>query len=168
MAPPRSFDWDLLKRLAIEHPDWGIFQYGKALDNDNAEHGRPPVNLSSVKTVLSRKGPEWGYAPKAVVRYDEMAPPPGTLATEHKMHTLMRYLRDLAAADRGHEPDTASGRMLRQTSLTWREEMIADRRIVDLTADGQPIVREARSEELSAEGEPLSLMAWMIHGWRAA
>jgi hypothetical protein len=160
MAPPRAFDYEELRKLALEHPGWSTGELQKGLAGAGVM-----AKKATIDQVLSRHREEWGVPVRGVVVYEEIAPPPGTLASEHKMHTLVRYLREWAAEGRGNTPDTIKGAEFRATALNWATRMHAAKTLVDLTPTGMPYTRPAGAEELNANGDLISLAAWTIPGW---
>jgi len=173
MPPARAFDHNLLKQLFIDHPDWSTYQFQRELtaDNRRKDPSAADVKAVTVDATISRNRSAWeeeaGKAlPKRLEFYDEIAPPPGTLASEHKMHTAMRYLRHVAREARGEQPDAETERLTRRQALAWAARMHNEKTIVDLTPEGEPFTRFARPDELNGHGELISLMAWKVPGWR--
>ena len=172
MAPPRAFNYDLLRGLVLGHPNWSTFRYAAALTADNRRrdpHARQ-VQPATVDSVISRLKAIWEEEegrrlPRRVPVYD-IAPPAGALNSRNKNDTAMKYLRELAQEASGNVPDTVSEVRVRASALNWEKRMRRDRMVVDLTAAGVPITRPARTEEVNSLGGLVSLMAWKIPGWR--
>ena len=65
MAPPRTFDFDVLKRLLKDHPEWTYTQLADALTDDNrtASTDDPRHNLIVVPHIvaatISRLRAQW-------------------------------------------------------------------------------------------------------------
>jgi len=167
MARQRAFDYDVLKRLALDHPEWSDERYAEMLTQHNraSNPNAPAVNVNTVASVLSRKGAAWGV-PNRWVTYTELLPPAGLVSPAHKNSTILRYLRALAQEGRGEKPDTESGRKLRASALNWRDDTMARGSIVDIDIHGKPIIRHAVKSELNADGTPEALCAWMLPGWK--
>jgi len=173
MAPPRAFDYDLLKELVLANPDWSSHRYALKLTaaNRRKDPGAPAVLVSTVDSVLSRYRQIWEaeedtQIPRRV-QYRAIAPPPGALSGRHKMDTPMVYLREADREAHGDNPDTEASIRLRRSALKWADGMRRDKMVVDLTATGVPVVRLARDEEIDSRGQVISLAAWMIPGWRS-
>jgi hypothetical protein len=169
MPGRRAFDWDLLRKLVTNGPTLSDYELAQKLTEDNEANNRdlPPVNKSTVRTVLERNRETWAV-PLRNPSWDEVRPPAGTLAPEHDMDTPIRYLRDLAAEKAGVVPSVPQAAELRSSALGWAQRMRQGRTVVDLDTKGTPVVREARAEELNSKGELISLMAWRVPGWRDA
>ena len=61
MAPPRTFDYDLLKRLVQEHPEWPYSRYAEELTVD-ARRKDPfaaRVKPDSLRRVVSQYRAQW-------------------------------------------------------------------------------------------------------------
>lgn len=175
MPPARAFDHDLLKQLFMEHPVWPSFRFAEALtaDNRRKDPASPVVKVATVDSAISRLRQTWEdeegvTLSKRVQVYEEIAPPPGALASEHKLHTLMRYLRHVARDARGEQPEAESEQRTRSQALKWADRSRNRRVLVDLTPDGEPFERAARPDELDSQGNLISLAAWKIPGWRQA
>jgi hypothetical protein len=163
----------LLKRLFIENPAWPSFRFAEELTADNRRKNpaAPVVKVATVDSAISRLRQTWEdeegvHLDKRVQMYEEIAPPPGTLDSAHKSHTLMRYLRHVAREARGEQPEAESEQATRRQALRWAERSRRRKVLVDLTPDGEPIERAARPDELDSQGNLISLAAWKIPGWR--
>lgn len=171
MAYPRACDYDLLKQLVVDHPDWSYPEYKRVLDADNAEHGRKPIGINRISDIISRSREEWEAEsgrriPVRIVTRHVSSPPEGTVHPDHKNDSVLRYLRELDARDLGIEPTGDTSVILREQAIRWARRMREDLTIVDLTSGGAPITRDARTEEVNGKGELIALAAWLVPGWR--
>ena len=168
MSPPRAFDHELLERLMEQNPGWSWHQLTQQLAADNKEHDLPAPSVDAVSRVGRRIKAANGRSGGPEVN---IAPPPGTLNPDNTNDTIMRYLREMKREAEGHrfDPDKAGdagGLKTRKAALGWGARMRSERMVADLTADGVPIERAARPEEIDSKGDLVSVMAWMVPGWR--
>jgi hypothetical protein len=173
MARPRAFDHDDLKNLVFEHPTWSDQQLAAALTLANHRRGGSlaPVKATTVGSVLSRKKDTWqaraGHVlPARTVLLSDYLPPAGTLATEHKNDTPIRYLREIAKEARGQVPREDWQVKLRRNALNWHEGTIGAGQLVDLDPRGVPFTRFATAGERNADGTSKAIAAWLLPGWR--
>jgi hypothetical protein len=170
MAPPRTFDYDLLKRLVRDHPEWPYADYAEKLTNDaRTRNPRAPVVLpDSVRRVVSQYRAQWqdeGVAvPVRGVINTDLLPPTGSVAANQRMSTALRYLREVSKQRRGEEPVTPTEAVIRRQALRWAIRLQENREIVDITEHGFVEVRPARADELDGKGNLLELAAWAIPG----
>lgn len=170
MAPPRTFDYDLLKRLIREHPDWTQVRYADILTADVRKRtpGAPRVLPDSVRRVVSQYRDQWQdegiQVPQRGTLNTDLLPPTGSIAPSQRMTTPLRYLREISKQRRGEEPYTHTEAMMRRQALRWEARNRANREIVDVTDHGTVIVRPARADELDDQGNLIELAAWAIPG----
>ena len=162
MARPRALDHELLRRLVTEHPEWPDTRYAEILG----------AKVNTVSSVIHRRRDTWRRqgAPVSdrLVTYRDFMPPAGLVAEDYKNATIMRYLRELAKDAQGNHPeaDETSKVRLRQSALNWRDRLLADGQIVDLSVNGEPLERYATKHERDSDGRPLAIAAWLLPGWR--
>jgi len=171
MPPPRTFDYDLLKRLLREHPEWPYAEYAARLTQDvrKREPGAPRVLPDSVRRVVSQYRDRWQEegvkpSPRGVVHAD-LLPPLGSVAPNQRMSTPLRYLREVSKERRGQEPFTEAEATMRRQALKWETRLKANKEIVDLGEHGRVLVRPAKPGELASNGELREIAAWAIPGW---
>ncbi len=171
MSPPRTFDYDLLKRLVREHPEWPYADYADMLTRD-ARQGNPRaprVKPDSVRRVVSQYRDEWGdegvQVPARGVVNSDLLPPLGSVAPSQRMSTPLRYLREISKQRRGEAPVTDNESIMRRQALRWESRLRANREIVDITPNGIVEIRPAMAGELGEDGELLELVAWAIPGY---
>lgn len=170
MAPPRTFDYELLKRLVREHPEWPYADYANLLTQDaRRDNPRAPrVKPDSVRRVVSQYRDEWAdegvRAPARGVVCADLLPPLGSVAPNQRMTTPLRYLREISKQRRGEAPVTDNEAIMRRQALRWEARIRANREIVDITPNGIVEVRPAMAGELDDEGRLLELAAWAIPG----
>lgn len=169
VAAQRAFDYDLLRKLITGDPSLTDQQLADALtaDNRRRDPNAPEVQKNTVRSVLAKHRKVWAV-PLRHPAYEEIRPPEGAMKAgpEGGMSTPYRYVRDLCAAKAGVEPHSPQMIELRSQSTAWLERMRLERKVLDLTGEGAVIERPARAEELNSRGEVISVMAWLIPGWR--
>lgn len=170
MAPPRTFDYDLLKRLVREHPEWPYASYADILTQDNRtrDPGAPRVLPDSVRRVVSIYRDQWREegveVPLRGTVNTDLLPPTGSIAPNQRMSTPLRYLREISKERRGEEPYTSTEAAMRRQALRWETRLRENREIVDFTEHGVVEVRPARPDELDERGELIELVAWVLPG----
>jgi hypothetical protein len=159
MAPPRTFDYELLKRLLREHPDWSMYQYAKALSEDNwtRDPRAPAVSHNAVATAISKNRWPWGYEgvpvnDRRVPVYDELIPREWKPAEGKRMHVHLRKLRTLARLRRGQEAGT-DPKGERQ-ALQFEKKLKDTRQVVDMSSRGVPYLRGAEAWEDDVVASP--------------
>lgn len=173
MAPPRTFDYDLLKRLVRDHPEKRYDEYADELTRDvrTRDPHAPVVLPDSVRRVVSQHRAQWldeGVpVPVRGVVHADLMPPLGSVAPNQRMSTPLRYLREVSKHRRGEQAVTDSERIIRRQALRWAVRNQENREIVDITEHGFVEVRPARADELDEHGNLLELAAWAIPGRRA-
>jgi hypothetical protein len=170
MAPPRTFDYDLLKRLIRDHPEWTYPRIADALTAEarTRDPGAPRVLPYSVRRVVSQYRDTWRdegvtVPVKGTVNTD-LLPPTGSIAPSQRMSTPLRYLREISKQRRGEEPYTPTEATMRRQALRWEARLRGNREIVDFNDNGTVVVRPARADELDGKGELIELAAWVLPG----
>ena len=170
MAPPRTFDYDRLKLAVREHPEWSYAQYADLLTTDNRQKDplAPRVKPSAVGRVISLYWDAWkedGITPsRRRLTGQDIRVPLARVSENYWMDTSVRYLREIWNARQQKPALTEHQRIARRSALKWEAGLRETRHIVDITADGRPIVRSARADELDADGNLLEITAWAIPG----
>lgn len=173
MAPPRTFDYELLKQLVREHGDWPYSQYAEVLTADNKQAGRRPphVKPDTVRRAVWQYREEWEdegvRIPVRGVVLTDLLPPLGSVAPNHRMSTPLRHLREIAKERRGEHPVTDNEATMCRQALRWEARLRENLEIVDLTENGSVIIRPARKDEIGPDGDLLDLAAWVLPNWRA-
>jgi hypothetical protein len=165
MAPPRTFDYETLRRLVREHPDWSYHMYarGLTLEARKRDSKAPWVKSSAIQNVISRYRDEWNDQGDLIrfrnTRYPELLPELGRIAVDYRNHVILRRLRTLARLNRG-EPvyDTS----VAAQALRWEAQRRERHEVVDISARGKPFLRAAEPWELDDQGELVALVAWLI------
>jgi hypothetical protein len=171
MAPPRTFDYDLLKRLLRDHPEKPYADYADVLTVDarRKDPHAPRVKPDAVRRVVSQYRDDWKdeglVLPARGVVMADLAPPLGTVAPNQRMTTPLRYLREISKERRGEAPVTENEAIVRRQAIRWEARMMENREIVDIIATGTVEVRPARADELDKDGNLLELAAWALPGW---
>lgn len=164
MAPPRTFDYDLLKQLVREHPDWSYHEYARALTldmrNTTGDPHYPAVMPNTIAAAISRNRDRWAddglvVQDQRVPVYSELIPPRWHIPEKYKMDTHLRKLRTLARLRRGLGASSREARQALQFERTLRER----KEVVDITPQGRPVLRPAASWELDSTGELIDVVA---------
>jgi hypothetical protein len=164
MAPPRSFDYELLKQLVREHPDWSYHQYAQVLTldmrNKTGDPHYPAVLPNAVAAAISRYKPRWAddglvIEDQRMPVYRELIPERWHIPEIHRMHTHLRKLRTLARLRRGLGASEKESRQALQFEKTLRLR----KEVVDITPRGEPVLRPAAPWELDETGELIEIVA---------
>ena len=172
MAPPRTFDYDLLKRLIREHPEWGYARYADVLTEEARKDDPrcPRVLPDSTRRVVSQYRDQWAdegmQIPSRGVILADLLPPLATVAPSQRMATELRYLREISKERRGEHPVTDNESTMRHRAIRWEARMRENREIVDVTELGIVEVRPARAHELNEDGSLTEIAAWAVPGWK--
>jgi hypothetical protein len=174
MAPPRTFDYELLKKLLKDHPEFGYAEYADALTKDARKTDRYASRIlpGAVRRVVCQYRDTWMeedgiQVPQRGVVYRNLLPPTGSVAPTQRMATPLRYLREIAKQRAGEAPVSENERIIRAAALRWEGRLRENREIADITELGIVEVRPARADELDGKGNLLELAAWALPGWTA-
>ena len=163
MANPRLINYDLLKQLLRDHPDWSYHQYARVINEDLGRRD-PNARLilpNSIASAISRYRAQWEADGLTVPNqrlpvYSELIPPEWRLSPNHRMDVKIRKLRTIAALRRGLEVTDA--RAVRQ-ALQFERELRERREVVDISRRGIPYLRPAEPWELDDQGELTDIVA---------
>jgi len=164
MAPPRTFDYDLLKQLVRDHPDWSYHEYASVLTLDmrqkTGDPSYPAVMPNSVAAAISRNRDRWRddgvlIEDQRVPVYSELIPARWHIPEVYKMDTHLRKLRTLARLRRGLGAAPREARQALQFERTLRDR----KEVVDVTPQGRPIIRPAAPWELDSDGGLIDVVA---------
>jgi hypothetical protein len=170
MAPPRTIDYERLKRLVREHPDWTYPRYAEDLTAEARKRDprAPRVVPDSLRRVVSQYRDQWQdeglTVPDRGTVFKDLLPPTGSLTENQRMSTPVRYLREVSKQRRGEEPYTPTEATMRRQALRWEARLRGNREIVDFNDNGTVVVRPARADELDGKGELIELAAWVLPG----
>jgi hypothetical protein len=163
MAPPRTFDYELLKRLLREHPDWPMYLLAKTLSEDNWTRNphAQPVRENAVATAISKHRFEWQFegVPVGDRRnpiYDDLIPPTWKVAEGQRMHIHLRKLRTLGRLRRG--TDVGSDPKGERQALQFEGKLRETSQVVDISPKGVPYLRSAEPWELDEDGNLLDVV----------
>jgi hypothetical protein len=171
MAPPRTFDYDLLKKLVRERPELPYSDYADELTADarRTDPNARRVLPDSVRRVVSQYRAQWEEEgitiPARGVVHADLLPPLATLAPSQRMSTPLRYLRELSKERRGDAPASDYERTIRGQAIRWEARLRENLEVVDVTELGIVEVRPARADEIGSDGRLIEIAAWAIHGW---
>ena len=164
MAPPRTYDLELLKRLVRNHPDWSYHEYARVLTDDmRARTGDPryPVILpNTVAAAISRYRDRWRedgirVDDNRMPVYRELIPARWRVSPAHKMDTPLKHLRTIARLRRG----LGASQMDARQALAFERRLRERREVVDVTPNGRPVIRPAAHWELDGKGELIEIVA---------
>lgn len=164
MAPQRTFDYDLLKQLVREHPDWSYHEYAKVLTLDMRNRLKDPhypaVMPNSVAAAISRNRDRWrdegvDIRDQRIPVYRELIPERWHIPEIYRMDVHLRKLRTLARLRRGLGANPREARQALQFERTLRER----KEVVDITPQGRPVLRPAAPWELNEQGQLLDVVA---------
>ena len=164
MAPPRTFDYELLKQLVREHPDWSYHEYARVLTRDmrdkTGDPKYPAVMPNAIAAAISRNRDRWVdeglmVEDQRLPIYTELIPARWRIPEAYRMDTHLRKLRTLARLRRGLGADPRAARQALQFERTLRER----KEVVDITAQGRPVTRPAAPWELDDRGELIEIVA---------
>ena len=159
MPAGRTFSYEYLKRLVQEHPDWSHQEYADALTIEVRTRLKDPkyprIKPNTVAAAIARYRPTWleqGVKVPPRRGLGRMIPWTG-IPEGYRMDTKLRHMRVLAQLDAGNEVEPRLARLAEKFARELREQ----RRVLDLTNGGRPIVRAARPDEVDGTGELLDL-----------
>src|SRR6185437_14144838 len=172
MAPPRSFDYDVLNQVMLDRPELESQQLADILTDYERFHCRqgihwlrgkqcgspdyPVIQPNSISRVVSQMRAVWEDEDRPVRDrpYGRLLPWPG-LPFESAMSTPMRHLKTLARSELGQ---TVTEQAKRQ-ALNFKARLEAKKTLIDIDDDGMPLERPARPDELDSSGSLLRLYA---------
>jgi hypothetical protein len=163
VAVERTFDYDYLRKLLREHPDWPHRQVAAAI----TEHERkirndpnyPAVTVHAVASTKYRYRDTWDELGDHVesLKHDptRRSRPFNNLPKEHRDAYEIHALRTLTRLSRG-EPVTDKKRKEAE-SLARRLRVRGE--VIDLNWKGEPYIRPARPDEIDGEGNLIEYAA---------
>lgn len=174
MGRPRAFDYELLKQLVFDHPDWSDRDFARELtlrqrqDNPKAAE----VKVGTVSSTLSRQRDTWEKnagreIPSRLVPLADFMPPHNTIHAEHRNDTDIRYLREVAKHARGDRPAEDWKVQFRNQALNWMDGLKASGQLLDLDPKGVPFRRFATAGERNEDGSSKAVAAWLLPGWHS-
>lgn len=170
MAPPRTFDYELLKRIIREHPEWPYATIAEVLTEDvrKDDPHAPAVMPDAVRRVVSQYRDRWRLEDGLTVPDRRLGTdirvPLSRVAENYWMATPTRYLREVWADRQGQPAVTGSGQDRRRAALRWEGKLRETRQIVDITSLGEVVIRPAAEHELDDQGDLIEITAWAIPG----
>jgi hypothetical protein len=173
MAPPRTFSYERLRRLIVDHPAWTYAKYADVLTEDErrTNPSAPRVKPSAVRRVVSEYRDEWEEdgtrVPDRRLGHD-IRVPLTRVSENYWMATSARHLRELWQERQGNPPIGDHQKYARRQALRWEEALRENRQIVDISGKGEVIVRPAGADELDSHGDLLEIAAWALPGKEAA
>lgn len=165
MAPPRTFDVDLLKQLIQADPEQSNPQLAAALTEHNRASGRTNiVTPHVVAATISRLRPQWEaegiIAPRKRRTSDLVARlvrNTGTTIPDYLQDQIeLRRLRQIDRIRDGLPVGGHDGEATR--ALTFEQKLIAGCQVIDLYPDGTVLIRDAAPWELDSEGHLIDIV----------
>lgn len=161
MPAGRTFSYEYLKELVQQHSDWSHQEYADALTREVRERLKDPryprIKPNTVAAALARYRDTWleeGVKVPPRKGLGRVIPWAG-IPQGYRMDTRLRHMRVLAQLDAGREVEPRKARLAEKFARELQEQ----RRVLDLTSGGRPIVRSARPDEVDGTGALLSLYA---------
>ena len=163
MATERTHDYDYLRKLLREHPDWPHRQVAAAI----TEHGRktrndpnyPAITVHAVASVKYRYRDIWDELGDHIesLKHDPMrrSQPFNNLPKGHYYDYEIQVLRTITRLSRG-EP-VSDKRRKEAEGLTRKLRRTSS--VIDLNWKGEPYIRKARPDEIDGEGNLIEYAA---------
>jgi hypothetical protein len=164
VAMARRYDYDYLRKLLREHPEWSHRQVALAV----TEHERqvrkdptyPAITAHAVSSAKYRYKDGWNEQGDRIgegLKHDPLrrSQPFNNLPKEYYFAYEIQTLRTLTKIDRG-DPVTDKRRREAE-NLTQR--LRATGSVIDLTYKGERYIRKARPDELDGEGNLIEYAA---------
>lgn len=157
MATERTFDYDYLRDLLRQHPDWPL----NKLANHVTEHERQvqkdphygPILPPAIASAKSRYRDAWaaeGVSMPLLRRASTARNQPWTnIPKEYWNDVRIEYLRTLTRIARG---ETGISPAHQQGAESYARRLRDNREVIDLSVQGKPYTRAARPDELDQEG----------------
>lgn len=164
MATERTYDYDYLRKLFREHPDWAHRQIADAV----TEHERttrsdpdyPRITVAAVASAKYRYKDTWreqgdtiAVAPKDPHKRSQ---PFKNLPKEYWHNQNIANLRILTRLASG---ETGISEKKVKDATSFARKLDASRQVVDLDFRGRPYLRPARADELDQEGNLVDFYA---------
>lgn len=168
MAPPRTFDYDVLNQVIRDHPAWSNQQYADVMTQFErrvrGDPGYPPVKANAIARAISQMRTTWEAEGRPVRDrpYGRLIPWPG-IPQDFIMDTSLRHLKTLEKARLGQPVSVRDHRQ----ALAFEDRLRRQRRVVDIRANGKPFERIAEPHELDASGRLIKLTADVRPEWLA-
>jgi hypothetical protein len=156
VAMARMYDYDYLRKLLREHPEWPHRQVAAAItEHERAVRGDPkypPITVHAVASAKYRYRDTWDELGDniASLKHDPMrrSQPFNNLPKEYYYTVEIQALRTLSKMSRGG-PVTDKRRREAENLVA---KLVANREVIDVTPRGQPYRRRARPDEVDGEG----------------
>jgi hypothetical protein len=178
LAPPRSFDYDILNQIMRDRPELEVRELARLMTNyerfqcplgihwlDDIQCGSPRypvIKPNSVSHAVSQLRATWEDEGRPVRDrpYGRLIPWPG-IPEEYSMDTRLRHLKTLAQIDRGQ---TVTPTRERQATA-FKADLERRKHVIDITDEGEPYDRPARPGELDRHGRLRKLTADVREDW---
>jgi hypothetical protein len=163
MATERSYDYDYLRRLLREHPEWPHRQVAAAITEHERttrhDPGYPAITVHAIASAKYRYRDIWDELGDHIeaMKHDptRRSQPFNNLPKEYRDAYEIQALRTLTRISQG-EPVTDKKR---KEAENLTRKLRNTRSVIDLDYKGEPYVREARPDELDGEGNLIEYAA---------
>lgn len=163
MALERTYDYDYLRKLLREHPEWSHRQLATAVTEHEREQrgdpGYPAITVHAIASVKYRYRDTWDELGDHVqsLSHDptRRSQPFNNLPKEHYYDYEIQVLRTLSKIARG-EP-VSDKRRKEAESLT--KKLRASGSVIDVDFQGVPYIRQSRPDEVDGEGNLIEYAA---------
>jgi hypothetical protein len=180
LAPPRSFDYDVLNQVMRDNPELKSRQLADIMTNYERCHCKqgthwlqdrqcgspdyPRIQANGISRVVSQLRNTWEEEGRPVRDrpFGRLIPWSG-IPQEYVMDTSLRHLKTLALLAKGQ---TVTPQRERQ-ALAFRARLEDEKIVIDITDEGRPYERPANPDELDKSGGLKKLTADVRPGWLA-
>jgi hypothetical protein len=163
VATERTYDYDYLRKLLREHPDWPHRQIAAAI----TEHERqkrndpsyPPITVHAIASAKYRYRDTWDELGDHIesLRHNPRirSQPFNNLPKEHNYDYEIQVLHALTKMSRGEPVNERR----RKEAENLTRKLRATSSVIDLNYKGEPYIRKARPDELDGEGNLIEYAA---------
>jgi hypothetical protein len=163
VATERSYDYDYLRKLLRDHPDWPHRQIAAAITERERELRKDPhypaITVHAIASAKYRYRDTWEELGDTFENLSRdptrRSQPFNNLPKEYHHSYEIQVLRALTKMNRGEPVSTKKMREVENLTRKLR----ASRSVIDLHYDGKPYTRPARPDEVDGEGNLIEYAA---------
>jgi hypothetical protein len=163
VAMERTFDYEQLRKLIRDHPEWSHRQLAAAMTEyerkARRDPGHPAVSVHAVASTKYRYRDQWTEQGDNIQSSKKdparRSQPFNHLPRDHYHGYEIQALRTQSKIDRG-EPVT--GKRRREAENLFRK-LRSTGSVIDVTCQGEPYIRPARPDEIDGEGNLIEYAA---------
>lgn len=163
MATERTYDYDFLRRVLREHPDWPTRQVARAVTDHEREVRKddsfPEVSIGAIASAKYRWRDTWAQQgqpiPTAAKDPTKRSQPFKNVPKEFYYSYLIQNLRVISKLSHGEAVSVKKEAEAR----TLMRKLDKRKEVIDLTFRGEAITRPARPDELDSEGNLIGYSA---------